>query len=850
MTARKKKQGNKTGPEQQQERSNVESKHSQNGNLKQQEKQAAKEQPSKQEHRKKQPKSHPVEQSKQTKQQEQFDPLHAMAFWGLAALLFFPPYFQGLFFAPQQEKALMLAALVFWLTFLWRWLQNDHKFLRGPLDWFALAMPVVYIISTFTAVNKGLAIDDVVKNILYFMTYWSVSRLVRNQEDIHKLLQVIYISAIGVALAGLAAATSIININDGFLAERIYSTFQYPNALASYLGAVSLVGLYLWRHSRDHTVGNNLSGRGTGLPEWLIHSNPWSYLYTGGNFLLLAVLMGTQSRGGLLVFGLVFLIYLAGIGAKNRLTAALHVGFTGLFAVIAVNKFIPLAAGVHPGQAWIWIIGGLLGALAWQAAFRLLDRKILAVWADNARRYNQVFAAMAVAVVIAAAVWLPANTGVLDKISDSDYLRTGFQRVYYIGTAWEMTLDRPLLGWGGGGWKEAYQSFMDYNYTTREVHSFYFQLGVETGFPGLLAVAGIWVSFLYLAFRLYRSPENPAHRPLIWTLTTAFLMIAGHALIDFDLSLSALTIVLWSIFGITAGLVMGASADRREGKKYVPPNYFPAGAATAVAVIIFTGSLVLAQSHAHMNRGMALLRSQQTAGVEYVEKAAAYNPLNADFRITLSRVYGSMGEPEKALAEAQRAVELSPYAYDSFGSRNNPGPRINLVQIALAAGKPDIAVDAVEKTAELAPNRIEVYQNTIQVYALLGQSALQKGDKQEARGYFEKCLQVPDRMESYWNGLSETSLRMWKGPKLEVNRNMQLYLGQTRYWLGEFKAAEKLLDQAAKDKNLAGEALLYLVLAKDKQDQGEEARQYLEQAQEAAPGIEKNYEALSGMDTL
>lgn len=855
MTARKKKRGTQKGPEQQ-TRAAIETGQNQNPNqhpdrqqsqtrdAKKREAQSTPETPAKKERPQKQSKTRPAERPKKSRNKEQFDPLHQVAFWGLALLLFFPPYFRGLFFAPEQEKALIFATLVFWLAFLWRWLNRDYKFMRSPLDWFALALPVVYIISSFTAVNKGEAIDEVVKNILYFMTYWSISRLVRNQEDIHKLLHVIYVSAVGVALAGLATATGIIHINDGFLQERIYSTFQYPNALASYLGAVALLGIYLWQRSCDHarSLSTNAirAGKNSILPKRLVRANLPGYLYACGNFLLLAVLIGTKSRGGLLVFGLVFLVYLAGVGAKNRLYGLMHAGLAGLFALVAAYKFIPLAAADKPGQAWLWVIGCLLAVLAGQTVLHHLSNKPLANWEDNPRKYNQAFAAMVAIIVIAIAIWFPTNTAITSQI-DYGNLKTAFQRVNYMGTAWEMIVDRPLLGWGGGGWKEAYQSFMDHNYTTREVHSFYFQVGVETGFPGLLAVGGIWVSFLYLALRLYGARDNVVHRPLIWVLLSAFLLIAGHALIDFDLSLSALTMVLWSFMGITTGLVTGVPAGRQEGKKYTPPNYIPVGAATVVAVLIITLSLILTQSHTYMYRGTALLRAQQAAGVEYVEKATAYNPFNAGFRITLSQVYMSMGQTEKALAEAQKAVELSPY---------DTVPRDNLAQIAMVTGKPEIADQAVEKAVELAPNRLQSYQNMTRVYAWLGQSALQEGNTHEARTYFEKCLQVSERMESYWNSRSETNLKMWRGPKLEVTRTMQLYLGQASYWMGEFDAAEEHLEQAAEDKNLQGEALLYLALVKEKQGQGGEAQRYLEQAQEAVPGIEKNYETLAGMDTL
>lgn len=850
MTARKKKRGTKKSSEQR-EQATIETRPGQNQDQspnqiqdqKNRENQTTRETQAKKERAKKQPKTRPADRPKQTRDKEKFDPLHQVAFWGLALLLFFPPYFSGLFFAPDQQKALIFVTLVFWLAFLWRWLNRDYKLMRGPLDWFALALPVIYIISSFTAVNKGLAINEIVKNILYFMTYWSVSRLVRNQEDVHKLFHVVYVSAIGVALAGLATATGIININDGFLNERIYSTFQYPNALASYLGAVSLLGFYLWQRSYSHASSlntcTNQAGKNASLQKLLIRVNIPGYLYASGNFLLLAVLIGTKSRGGLLVFGIVFFIYLAGMGAKNRFNGTLHAGFTGLFAVVAADRFITLTVGGQHSQAWLWIIGGLLAVLTWQAALHSLEHRIFSGWASNPRKYKQTFATMFIIIVVIAAMWLPTNTAILDRVADYDNLKTAFHRAYYMGTAWEMTLDRPLLGWGGGGWKEAYQSFMDYNYITREVHSFYFQVGVETGFPGLLAVGGIWVSFLYLALRLYRTRENNVQPPVIWVLLSAFFLIAGHALIDFDLSLSALTIVLWSIFGITTGLTKGGPADKPMGKKYALHNYLPVGAVSVCVVFIITLSVILVQSHSHMYRGTALLRAQQAASVEYIEKAVAYNPFNAGFRRTLSQVYLSMGEPEKALAEARWAVELSPY---------DVIPMVNLAQIAMATDKLEMAAKTVEKTADLAPNSIEIYQNMSRVYAVLGQMALQQSNKQAARDYFVMCLQVPVIMKSYRNALNETSLKMWQGPKLEINRSMQLYLGQASYWLDEFDAAEKHLNQSVKDKNLKGEALLYLALIKKKQGQEEKVRQYLEQAQKYVPDIKNNFEVLSNID--
>ncbi|MCG8402624.1 MAG: O-antigen ligase family protein, partial [Firmicutes bacterium] len=622
MTARKKKRGTKKSSEQR-DQATIETRPGQNQDQspnqiqeqKNQENQTTRQTQAKKERVKKQPKTRPIDRPKQTRDKEQFDPLHQVAFWGLALLLFFPPYFRGLFFAPDQQKALIFATLVFWLTFLWRWLNRDHKFMRGPLDWFALALPVVYIISSFTAVNKGLAINEIVKNILYFMTYWSVSRLVRNQEDVHKLLHVIYVSAIGVAVAGLATATGIIHINDGFLNERIYSTFQYPNALASYLGVVSLLGFYLWQRSRDYTVGTNLAGRNAGLSEWLANSNPWAYLYTCGNFLLLAVLIGTKSRGGLLIFTLLFVIYLIFLNARHRLTNTLHAGVTGGLALVCVTKFIPLAVENQHNQAWGWIFAGLALSFAWQVLLRqLIEKFIIVKW--ESRQFNLTFGALA-GITIVAAVIIMRNVGdIWEKVVAFLQVRSAITRMDFINDAIEMFMQKPLLGWGGGGWKEAYRSFQDYLYSSNEVHSYYFQVGVETGLLGLLVVAGIWLSFMFYCLRFYRQRQNdPAAYQFSWLMMTCFLIIAGHALIDFDLSLSALTMVLWTFFGFIA-VAFRLEENNAEQPTTLPkrnPGHIPAAVplvlVSTIALLIIIPAFILSQSHANARHASAFFQT-------------------------------------------------------------------------------------------------------------------------------------------------------------------------------------------------------------------------------------------------
>ncbi|KJS12081.1 MAG: hypothetical protein VR67_11445 [Peptococcaceae bacterium BRH_c8a] len=800
--------------------------------------------------KKKKPDLHKDHQQNQTKPKDQFEALHQVAFWGLAALLFFPPYFRGLFFAPEQEKALIFTTLVFWLAFLWRWLQNDHKFLRGPLDWFALALPVVYIISSFTAVNKGLAIDEVVKNILYFLTYWSASRLIRNQEDIHKLLHVIYISAIGVALAGMATAMEIIHIKDGFNVSHvggfISSTFQYHNALAAYLGAVVLIGFYLWNYSmqRQH---NELAGLTnlTGQKAYTTMSriNPLGYLYACGNFLLLAVLLGSKSRGGLLVFGLVFVIYLLGTENKRKIVTLLLIGFLGVISNIVINKFITLAQDKQYDIAWLWVLGGLLIAISGQIFITMLERHVISRWSGNPRKYIISFTAIIIVTLLVAGVWLTGKPQVLEKATSFEYLWTAYQRLYYMESSIDMIQERPLIGWGGGGWKEAYESYLSYRYTTREAHSYPFQVGVETGIVGMITVIGIWLSFLLLVIRQYReSKDNPLRRQLVWLFGVTFLMIGGHALIDFDLSLSALALVLWSIFGIAAALAYPAGIVER--KKQMNLNYAPLGVSTIVMLLIMICSAFLAQAASFANQASTYFRTNKpVAGVEYLEKAKAYNPFNSNHRISLSQAYMGQGEKTKALEEAKSAANLSRY---------NFGPRINYVQIAFAAGNNELATSELEKTLELAPNNIETYEQYAINYLNFGINELTAGNKDIARAYLNKAVAVTGLITRQANSLNDIDKKMWSGPLLEVNDKIRLITGQANYCLGNFNESQERLQQAHQTNNnyVKTQALLWLALIEEKNGNLTEHKNLIDQANSLNPELTNNFSALKNIPVL
>ncbi|MHB8158322.1 MAG: O-antigen ligase family protein, partial [Desulfocucumaceae bacterium] len=465
-----------------------------------------------------------------------------IAFWGLAILLFFPPFFRGLFFATEQRKALLFGLLIFGLVCLWKWLRKDYIVLSHPMDWFMLALPVVYVISSINAVNIGLAVDEIVKAALYFTVYWVVVQLVRKKKDAETLIYVIYVSAVLVALAGLMTATGLINIKDGFNNGRLASYFQYANALSSFMAAVFAMGTYLWwKFSHQNNDEQNFKNK---INKYI------SFLAAMGNCLLVAVLIGTKSNGGFIVFGLaIFLMFVLAPGI-NRFLVLFHLAIVTIPAAGTIYFFLANVKGKHTAQAWLWVLGGLLITAGLQWLYLKFSKKLF-------QRENNTNRLLIIGLIL----FLVAGLVVSFTCSDEIKVLTGkfkayslMHRVYFVEDAFGMVRERPLFGWGGGGWQEAYQYFQSYSYVSRQVHSHYIQVAVETGIAGILVLAGLWSSFLASLYRAYRKKDS-----LFTTFIGVSVLIFGvHAVVDFDLSLSALSLVLYTSMAIIRNIDSGS----------------------------------------------------------------------------------------------------------------------------------------------------------------------------------------------------------------------------------------------------------------------------------------------------
>ncbi|MHB9095077.1 MAG: O-antigen ligase family protein, partial [Eubacteriales bacterium] len=259
---------------------------------------------------------------------------------GLVFLLFYPPFLRGLFFPPELLMTHMYTGVLFALCWYDKLLRRDVTFLKGYLDYTALAFVIVYVFSLFGAVNMRGAVGELLKVINYFMVYWITAQTVKEEKDIKVLYKAIFFSAVGVAVVGLGAAMGLINYPGAVVDIRIFSTLQYSNTTATFLALASFLGLVLINTSQTRVS---------------------KIVYITGNMLLMTVIVSSQSRGTWFLYPVVSVLFFLGMPKRFRFVTLYNM-VVALGVGLQVAKALPPRIMAGTGiTLWKYLV---LGAVA------------------------------------------------------------------------------------------------------------------------------------------------------------------------------------------------------------------------------------------------------------------------------------------------------------------------------------------------------------------------------------------------------------------------------------------------------------------------------------------------------
>lgn len=896
------------------------------------------------------------------------NPWFFISFILLAGIIFFPPYFRGLFFPTEQIVTFMIALVAFVVAWVWKTGEGKITPFSTPMDYFALALVVAYLLAIIGAASYRLAVQGLIKITLFFLVYWLTGELAKKEPWSKIILAALYTTGVGVALAGLGAALGVLDIADGLMGDRISSTLQYPNSLAVYLLAISFIGFYFWATTN----------------KWL------QFALITGNYAILMAFLGTNSRGGLLIAAIMIPIFIIGLAKEHRIWVLLSFIFTGAGVLAGSFRFIPSIMAKDPGKAWLFLGLGLAIVLIGQGLL-IFSRKILGAKKtiftllgllvivligggiyiagqevvpnqianpNEFHLYTNAEAAMTITEdgwnrvdvnksgdyswiartggysvkpgeTVTYSIEFKSDTGDLSpnlsgsialgrleqtsditwtitwtneddeiryeyiyfrhsgepnaEINDAFYFKNPTvvvegltltfwekvipeqlltriqsimagegtsERIYWTGEAVKMIKTKPLLGYGGGGWEAAYRSQQAYNYSSTQVHNDWIQLGVETGLIGLLAWLGLWLLFIYEGFKIVIT--KGANRSLTWAVMSAAAAIGGHAIIDFDLSLGAVSIALWFSFGMIRSMVPEKTAQetkkaltRQQRKQGYKPktNKAPLIIATAISATLFLGASSLLLGGNYGSKAVAAIQEGDgKTGLEYLLKASTFDPFEAAYNTDAGNLTKIFGDLEAGIKLMEKAAKKDSYNRQMY---------FNLAEAYWQRGDLEKSIKAAEKAKECAPLLQEVNNTLARMYALTGIRYLEEGNKDAAKEVFNKVMALPVEFEMYFDNLDEKTQEMWTpSNRLKIDGELALSLAIAEYFYGLYDEAETHLQLALKNDETKTEATLWQAVIKERRGKRGESWDLLAEVETQDEAIAQNYDVILSLPDL
>lgn len=642
----------------------------------------------------------------------------ALFFYLTLPLLLLPAFFRGLFFSIEADFAHIYTALVLGAYCLTR--REYLRPSRNIMDYAWAGLIIAYIISNFVAFNQRDAVEGALAIFNFFAVYWLLAKTTGAEKDFKLAFGVMYISGLGVALAGLGTAFGTFHFNGAYDSGLILSTLQYHNAAAIYLVASGIIGFFL-----------------TASLE-----NLWLRIVSGGiNYVIIITAFGAGSRGAMLVAPVGFLLLIVGLPKQYRFKV-----FLNLLAIL-VPFFLTakqvLSFGQH-SQPYHW--GWLIAGIAVGACCQFVAEKFLSFTAETRKK---VITAVGIVVTLTAIVLVlfmgdkVMPTTIFDRLSYVSLQDVNVKhRFYYYEDALSIIKDYPVFGTGGGGWNSLYPQYQRFLYYTTEVHSNPLKVWVETGTFGFIFYVLLWAGLAVTVIRVVRKAASPEYRAIAWTAAVAAIAICLHSLIDFSLSLGAVAIMMYGLMGVVRGVErLSSGEDTAKAKPIAGPLVIKiAGVGIAAVFLLISSSLSIAAQNER--EAISAYRNGDTEkAISLYQNAARFDPFNFNYPMYLSNIYANQAYQQRDSVLMQTALDYGKKAVDL--NKKSPPPEWNLAQAYVMSGLPDDGVETAEQALADAPWRQDSYYNLANICLDAADQYVQRHQPDKARTTLLRVAGLP-----------------------------------------------------------------------------------------------------------
>lgn len=398
---------------------------------------------------------------------------------------------------------------------------------------------------------------------------------------------------------------------------------------------------------------------------------------------LLSTALMTQSRAGVIAFGVAAVLFLLLHPRRWQALAALIVP-VGLVAV-GWNALIDVRNAASTaelddalGDARGAVVLGALVALAIGGAAALAGRRLSARGpfggsATARRRGERAFLALAGLVALAGVVFLVATPGWIDDrwsdFKDTSYAGVetgetrfggalGSGRYDYYRVALDDWRDHPLAGRGAESFQIPYLQQRRTLEAPRYAHSFAFETLSGLGLVGVLLL----VAFLALAvaaFAAVRRRAGEAEAGLAVAAFAGFAVWFTHGLVDWLWQFAAVSAIGMGLLALAMRTATAGGAPTLEAAE--PPRSLPLRVALAVVTLAAAVSLAVPGAAARYERSaFERQRSDPQGALDRLERAADLDRLSASPLIARGLLARARGDREGARANLADAIDREP----------------------------------------------------------------------------------------------------------------------------------------------------------------------------------------------
>jgi len=331
--------------------------------------------------------------------------------------------------------------------------------------------------------------------------------------------------------------------------------------------------------------------------------------------------------------------------------------------------------------------------------------------------------------------------------------RSFIQRQIYLNDGFQMFKDNWLIGAGGGAWPSLVFAYHSYPYWSTQSHAYFLQVAVETGIIGLIVLIMLLLSIVvqFITEYKYKKEEDVNYRILQGTLLTSIFGMFLHSCLDFDLSISSVFLLLWTLMALfnsgyrhNRPVVKGNDGTgSKPGLFYrlnelKPFNTNPIVMTVLSFAIMIMPVLFAAASSFDRKYEKSMSEGNRENALIYIRSAESLDTFNADYKVKYANLLLSSEGLTKEDFETAKKLVSSAEKAGKYSAETLQNAAILYMKMSMF----DKGIELVDRAIELKPFYEEGWQLKMNMHYQLALAYLKNDEHENAKKHLDLALSV------------------------------------------------------------------------------------------------------------